>query len=193
MVEERFLLAKERIQEIKNEKIFDSPQFEPVQKYFIKMAEFVSMVCDTYSFIKEGGLSSAPMEELKERNYRLYEDILPENYEHSYGNPAYAAECFGEELGKILCFLYAELRSMIPFVYERKLEEMVIRMELFLEVYTSFECEQQESGSVPPCKALQEILYWYVSDYTRQATDAKLKDMLCPESDFALRIIEGDL
>lgn len=193
MVEERFLLAKERIQEIKNEKISDSPKFEPVQKYFIKMAEFVSMVCDTYSFIKEGGLSSAPMEELKEKNYRLYEDILPENYEHSYGNPAYAAECFGEELGKILCFLYAELRSMIPFAYESRLEEMVIRMELLLEVYTSFECEQQESGSFPSCKALQEILYWYVSDYTRQATDAKLKDMLCPESDFALRIIEGDL
>lgn len=193
MVEERFLLAKERIQEIKNEKISDSPQFEPVQKYFIKMAEFVSMVCDTYSFIKEGGLSSAPMEELKERNYRLYEDILPENYEHSYGNPSYAAECFGEELGKILCFLYAELRSMISFAYESRLEEMVIRMELLLEVYTSFECEQQESGSFPSCKALQEILYWYVSDYTRQATDAKLKDMLCPESDFALRIIEGDL
>lgn len=193
MVEERFLLAKERIQEIKNEKISDSPKFEPVQKYFIKMAEFVSMVCDTYSFIKEGGLNSAPMEELKERNLRLYEDILPENYEHSYGNPSYAAECFGEELGKILCFLYAELRSMIPFAYESRLEEMVIRMELLLEVYTSFECEQQESGSFPSCKALQEILYWYVSDYTRQATDAKLKDMLCPESDFALRIIEGDL
>lgn len=193
MVEERFLLAKERIQEIKNEKISDSPKFEPVQKYFIKMAEFVSMVCDTYSFIKEGGLSSAPMEELKERNLRLYEDILPENYEHSYGNPSYAAECFGEELGKILCFLYAELRSMIPFAYESRLEEMVIRMELLLEVYTSFECEQQERGSFPSSKALQEILYWYVSDYTRQATDAKLKDMLCPESDFALRIIEGDL
>lgn len=193
MVEERFLLAWERIQEIKKEKIFKSPQFEPVQKYFVTMAEFVSMVCDNYSFVKEGGLQKASLEELKDRNYRLYEDILPENYNYSYGNPSYASECFGKELGKILCFLYAELRSMIPFAYEGRLEEMVIRMELFLEIYTSFDCEQQESGKLPPCRNLQEILYWYVSDYTRAATDAKLKDMLCPEADFALQIIEGDL
>lgn len=189
MVEERFLLAKERIQEIKSERILE----EEYQKYFGKVAEFLVMVCDTYSFIMEGGLDSASLQELQDRNRRLYEDILPENYEHSYANPEYSVAGLGEEYGKILCFLYAELRSMIPLAYEKELEDMVIRLELFLEVYGSFCCEKQESGGLPSCEALKETIYWYVSDYTRQATETKLWDMLCPESDFARRIIEGDL
>ena len=32
-----------------------------------------------------------------------------------------------------------------------------------------------------------------MNDYTKDAAETKLLDMLCPESDFALRIIEGDL
>ena len=40
---------------------------------------------------------------------------------------------------------------------------------------------------------MKEILYWYVSDYTRESTEKKLDDMLSPESDFALKLIEGDL
>ena len=189
MVEERFLLAKERIQEIKSERILE----EEYQKYFGKVAEFLVMVCDTYSFIMEDGLDSASLQELRDRNRSLYEDILPENYEHSYANPEYSVTSLGEECGKILCFLYAEMRSIIPFAYEKKLEEMVIRLELFLEVYSSFCCEKQESGQLPSCEALKETIYWYVSDYAREATDSKLRDMLCPESDFARRIIEGDL
>lgn len=32
-----------------------------------------------------------------------------------------------------------------------------------------------------------------MSDYTRWATEEKLQDMLLPERDFALKLIEGDL
>lgn len=64
---------------------------------------------------------------------------------------------------------------------------------MFLEVYGSFCCEQEENNVLPSSGALKEIIYWYVSDYTKEAAEAKLQAMLCPESDFALRIIEGDL
>ncbi len=70
---------------------------------------------------------------------------------------------------------------------------MVIRMELFLEIYGSFVCEQEENGGLPEREALRDILYFYVSDYTREATEQKIRDMVVPESDFALRIIESDL
>ena len=143
--------------------------------------------------MEQGRLATASMEELKERNHRLYEDILPGNYENSYANPGCSADCFGEEYGQILCFLYGELRSMIPLAFEKRMEDLTIRMELFLEVYGSFLCEQQESGGLPAPQILKEILYWYVSDYTREATEKKLDDMLSPESDFALKLIEGDL
>ena len=86
MVEERFILAKERIQEIKSENILQKEN----QQYFIKMAEFLEMIFETWDFIKAGGLKTAPIEELKERNQRLYADILEEQYTHSYANPAYS-------------------------------------------------------------------------------------------------------
>lgn len=189
MINERFLLARERIEKIKGESVLP----ENYQKFFEKTAEFLLMACEDYLFIMEDGLFKEKIEVLQERNYKLFEDILPENYENSYANPEKSVSLFGEEYGKILSFLYAELRSIIPFVYEKKLEEMVIRLELFLEVYGSFCCEQEENNVLPSSGALKEIIYWYVSDYTKEAAEAKLQAMLCPESDFALRIIEGDL
>ncbi|MDE5907640.1 MAG: aminopeptidase [Lachnospiraceae bacterium] len=189
MIEERFLLAKERIQEIKDENVLQ----EEFQQYFIKIAEFLDMICETWDFVKEDGLRKAPVEELKERNQKLYEDILEGQYAHSYANPEYSVSLFGEAYGKFLSFLYAEMRSLIPLVYEQRLADMVIRMELFLEVYGSFCCAQEENHEAPDPEALSEIAYWYVSDYTREATRKKLKDMLDRKSDFALHIIEGDL
>lgn len=189
MIEERFLLARERIGEIKKESILQ----KEVRQYFINTAEFLEMICETWDFIKAGGLKTAPVRELKERNQKLYADILEEQYEHSYANPEYSVLKLGESYGKILSFLYVELRSLIPFVYEQRLWDVVIRLELFLEIYGSFCCEQEENGIEPDCEALKEIVYWYVSDYTRDASRKKLEDMLDAKSDFALRIIEGDL
>lgn len=189
MIEERYLLARERIQEIKKEKVLR----QEFQDYFIEMAEFLDMICETWDFIKNDGLRKCPMPELKDRNQKLYRDILPENYEHSYADPAYSVLKLGKTYGQCLSFLYVELRSLIPLVYEQRLADVVIRLELFLEVYGSFCCEQEENGREPDYEALKEIVYWYVSDYTREATRKKLEDMLDYNSDFALRIIEGDL
>lgn len=189
MIEERFLLAKERIQEIKNENILQ----EGFNLYFVKVAEFLDMICDTWDFVKADGLKAAPIEELRERNYKLYEDILEEQYGHSYANPEYSVLLFGEAYGRFLAFLYAEMRSLIPLVYERRLADMVIRLELFLEVYGSFCCAQEENQAAPDVEALSQIAYWYVSDYARDAAKKKLGDMLDRKSDFALHIIEGDL
>lgn len=201
MIEERFLLAQERICQMKEElgtgegnrqkdrESIGMP--ESYRDYFLKMAEFILLMKETYDDVREGKLYRASLSELQERNVRLYEDILPEHYGKSYGNPAYCAECFGDAAyGRLLSFLYAELRSMIIWAYEKRTEELVIRMELFLEVYGSFCCSLSESGEIPQYEAIREILYWFVSDYTRDAFFSKLKDTLSPASDFALRMIE---
>ncbi len=199
MVEERFLLALERIKEIKeetglNKEIVEKKEGimpEAFKGYFHKMADFLLLMADTYRYVAEGRLYLASLSELKEQNFKLYEDILPENYGESYGNPSYAAAQLGEEYGKLFSFLYAEFRSLIVFAYERKQEEIVIRMELFLEIYGSFTCALAETGKIPDYEAVRETVYWFVSDYTREAFCGKLNDMLNPESDFALRIMES--
>jgi len=189
MIEERYLLAKERIREVRSERVLP-PEF---QEYFAKTAAFLTMVCGEYAFIMEGGLLKGTVEELQRRNHKLYEDILPENYGESYANPQVCAARLGQEYGQILCVLYGEMRSLIPLVYENRQEEVVIRLELFLEVYGSFCCSQKEGGHLPDPDALRESIYWYVSDYTRDSGIRRLSDMLLPESDFARRIVEGDL
>lgn len=189
MMEERFILAKERLEEIVSDKLLSGEY----GKFFEKTAAFLKMVCDLYQEVSRGQLKEWSVEELKQCNDRLYEDILPGNYNSSYANPEYAVSCFGEDYGKLICFLSAEQRSVIPAVFEKQLEVITIRLELFLEIYGSFGCEQEECGKLPSVEALREIIYYYVSDYTRDAFDRKLYDMLEPASDFALSIIEGDL
>ncbi len=191
MVEERFLLAQERIKEIRNEEE-NAAMPENFRKYFHKTADFLVLMTDTYRFVADGKIYQASLEELKEKNNRLYEDILPENYDKSYGNPTYSAEQLGEEYGKLFSFLYAELRSLIVYAYEKRQEDMVIRMELFLEVYGSFLCALQETGKIPPYEEIRENIYWFVSDYTRDAFTAKLGAMLEPDKDFAWNIIKSN-
>ena len=41
----------------------------------------------------------------------MYLDILPEHYSESFANPAYACQVLGDEMGKLLCFLYAQLKG----------------------------------------------------------------------------------
>ena len=190
MVEERLLLAKERIAEIKTE----DKLAENFREYFQKTATFLGLVCETYQAVKEGVLREYSLEQLQKLNYELYRDILPENYEESYGNPDYCADVFREEYGRFMTFLYGEIRSSIPFAFEGNGEALVVRLELFLEVYGSFVCWWDECEKAPKPELIQEIFYYYVSDYTREAFHKKLSCMLCPEEDFALRlVIDSDL
>ncbi|MCM1215720.1 MAG: aminopeptidase [Lachnospiraceae bacterium] len=186
--EERYELALDRIREIPGEH-FGVPALE---SYFAAMAEFILLIDENRAFLeKEDGSSGASLEQLKERNLALYRDIMPENYGSGYADPAYAVSQLGEELGAELSFLYVELRSMIGFCYEGKLEEMVIRLELFSEVYTAVVYEWQESQKLPRREDIRKILYWFVSDYADVAAERRIREQLCPEDCFAARIICG--
>lgn len=211
---ERFTLAYDRISQITAEK--ECGIFQP---YFHKMAEFVLLMKDTWDFVKSGAVRRASLKELQKRNREIYEDILPENYGKSYANPSYAAECFGRPMGQLLSFVYAELRGMIAAAYEQSVHGMVIRMELLLEIYQAFLSASQESAerettawnaaekeemeasggsggafAMPAVEEIRKIAYWYVSDYYETESFAKVEEMLCPERDFAARIVmESDL
>lgn len=98
--EERYALMRGRIQEIQKEEVVK----EPYGEYFRKTADFILMVDNLYEKIQKGWLDSASQKELEENNHALYQDILPENYGTSYGNPAYAQSVLGEEFGALLSF-----------------------------------------------------------------------------------------
>lgn len=187
LLEERWQLCFDRISQVPLEH-FGVPAFE---EYFAKMALFLMQMNGTYRFVTDGGMERAALAELKERNRGLYEDILPDNYGRSYANPAYAVERLGEEFGAMLSFLYVELRSLIGFVHEGRLEELVIRGELFVEVYSAFVYRWEEERKLPAGEDIRQILYWFVNDYADAAAERLVRDLVVSEKNFAVDIIMG--
>ena len=188
ILQERLELALLRIREIPGED-FQGAELLPWKEYFTTVAKFLLLIEDTRQFLEQGKRATATLEELQQRNRALYEDILPENYENSFANPAYAVKMLGEEFGVLASFLYTEMRSLIGFTYEGRLDELVIRMELFSEVYAAFVYEQQENHKLPTYAAIREILYWFVSDYADVAAEERVREMVCPENNFAAAIL----
>ena len=202
VVRERYELSLERIREITGEEAAAASFAD----YFHRTAEFILMVSQVYEEMAGGRTLS--LEECRERNHRLYEDILPENYEESYGNPAYAVSRLGEGYGQMLSFLYSEVRGLIPLAFEGRLEDMAILQETFLEVYNLFTMAAADGAGLPgetgedgaetaylPLESqVKEVLYWYASDYCDQMAEYRVRESLDPSLDFAKRIImEADL
>lgn len=190
ILRERLALAVERIGEIPEEHWGDA-KVEAFENYFAKVAEFLLLMEETRGFLEEGGLRKAALEELEARNEKLYEDIMPDNYEQSYANPTYAVSRLGAEFGAVLAFLYTEMRSVIGFIYEGRLDETVIRMELFVEVYAAFVYEWQENGELPDYETIRQMIYWFVSDYADVAAEQRVRELVVPGENFAENIIRN--
>lgn len=189
IVKERYELTIQRIREIEEEE-----KKEQWQKYFCHMAEFLITIDGYYEFVKSGRRNIASLDELQVWNEKLYAEILPNNYKNSFANPTYAQIMLGEEYASIFSTLAAELRSIIVAAAGERTEEMLIRMELFVEMYGACLGEWQDSGKLPDYKILQQILYWYVSDYSEIAEEEKIRMMVVPESGFETKLLaEADL
>lgn len=189
MIEERFELIEERIRFLEVKKEVQS-EYIP---FFEEVFDFTKKVLDTYNLIKSGEFYKKTLEELSKINRSLFEGIFPENYENSYFNPEYSVKQFGKELGRFLSFLAAEMRSLIGFCHEQDLESMVIRIELLLEIYTSFVTAKEEEVLVD-ISLLKENAYWFLSDYAKREGREVILNQIDPTRDFAKKLImESDL
>ncbi|MBQ8816093.1 MAG: aminopeptidase [Lachnospiraceae bacterium] len=129
------------------------------------------------------------IKKLQMLNEKLYHAALPEQYESSFLNPACAVGKLGQEFGRLLSCLYAELRKGIVYAYEQKLELLTIRLELFLEVYSAFVYEMQENGTLPSYENIRQIGYWFISDYSDIETADRIRAQVCPEDNLYVDII----
>lgn len=185
LIEERYNLAAERIREMREERLLPDCYAD----YFSGTAAFAGLLTQEYAFVESGNLLGASLDRLQQHNRALYEDILPEHYDASYANPAYAKAQLGERYGQLLSFVYTELRSSIADVYEQYREGLVIRLELLLEIYGSFRCAFEETKALPEYEELRQIVYWFMSDYSEILMERRNEEQLNPDCDFALRII----
>lgn len=106
---------------------------------------------------------------------------------------------------QLLCFLYTEIRGLIPYVFEYKyymnrLEEtetalsykeiITIYLELFIEVYVLFHDAFAISNDIDN-KELHEILYWFMSDNCDIISPLRVRSQIDPSLDFATSIINN--
>ena len=185
ILEERWQLARERILEIPTE----TQVPEPYRDYFIRTARFLRQVFGILDIRKSGQWDALTLKERREWNQVLYEDILPQNYQNSYGNPRYAKTMLGKDFGKALSALYSQIRGSIVFAFEDRLWDLTVLGELFLEIYGEFTAD-----ALPEAENLHHILYSYIRDYCDDMMEYRVREMVDPKLDFAVSIImEKDL
>ena len=191
--EERFELMEERIAQICSK----AETKEQFADYFQKNAAFLLMLARLYRDKKDRDKKEADRKsatELKQQNFKLYEDILPEAYQSSYANPAYAIKVFGRELGEPLCLMAAHLRESIREVFRGNLLRLTIAMELFVEVYNTFEDwarEEDYTQGTDRGKELSQIFYWYFHDYSEIFQEESIRRQINPGENFETEIVMG--
>ncbi|TAH73849.1 MAG: leucyl aminopeptidase [Anaerolineaceae bacterium] len=182
---ERYELAIHRISEIVTEEDVRAP----LRDYFHKVAAFLILVDNVANMIREGSYSKLTLDELKSVNRSLYEDITGENYQLSYANPTYACDKLGSKYGKLLSFLYTELRATIIYAYEQEKALHTIYLELFLQIYGLV---RWEDGFTP--KDVKRAIKDFMHDYCDILILQRTIESADPDYSFAKDIImETDL
>lgn len=181
-IEDRYLLAVDRIKLILQEETVK----EPYSDYFRKTASFLMLIDKVTSLIEEDKLKSLSLEDLKELNNKLYEDILEENYEESYANPKYCVNTYGKKLGKLFTFLYGELRGLIASSFEGRKFHTTLYFELFIEVYNCFEKIEDSAY-----KLSKHAIRDFINDNSYYMMDYRIREKLDPGLSFASDIIKS--
>lgn len=194
-VRERYELAMERIEGIVND---TSTLDQKYRGYFRKTGAYLLQIRDVINMFEEDEWNELGLDACQQMNFDLYADLLSkskinapdmEGYEISYANPAYAMEKLGEPYGKILCFLYTELRACVAYAFEQRLFDITIAAELFIQIFNLMEEENENTA-----RQMKEAIYYYFSDYCDVTLPARTREMLDPSYSFATEIImESDL
>ena len=190
LILERLRLAEERLAEIEKETVSDAA----FTAFFQNGAKWLGGMFAVRKKLLDGSFSHMTLEEHQILNRQHYEEILGENYETSYANPAFSVKELGQQLGTLMSALYAELRKCLRYVYELQAEELAAAAELFIEVCGAFSCAWEEENKLPEYEEIREIYYWYISDYADIRSDRQVYEKVTPRQDAIKKLVmESDL
>ena len=175
-IRERYELALERIKMIREEHTVSAE----LQDYFIQAANVVETATEYLDF----DYRQYSMEELEAGNQRLYGELQAEAYEKSYANPQYAEKQLGDS-GKVLSFLYTELRSLHRYARESRCSELTIHMELLIEIYNLY--EDQDAFDI---REVQKAIYYFYYDYCDVLVPDRTQEMYDPRLDRYVQLVE---
>lgn len=192
-IEERYSLAIERISEINKDDELSDYGAGSYADYFKNVSAFILLMDKLKNDIAGKAFDNASLEELGEYNRALYKDVTGEAYNTSYANPRVSVRCFGEQCGRLFSMVYMEIRGLIVYMYERRLADATALIELFIELYCIVkDCAADNTEA--DYKHLKEAVYWHVSDYSDDHIEYRIRELIDPSLDFAVRIImDSDL
>lgn len=190
-MKERFELASARIREIsingpdKDAGEKDAGVAEKISQYCRFTVDFFVELLTIYERRKDE--KEISLEEKKNWNQVLYAAIEGKQYETSYTNPSYARAQFGS-LGDYLCYFSSHFRGGIEDVFAGDEESLLLKMELFLQIYTILTTEEEVE------RWLKETLYYYVHDYDEFFARKQVAELVDESRDRVVKIImESDL
>ena len=193
---ERHILAVDRLRRL----VAEETVAERYLPYFQDVAIFLLELENVRRKIESGAWEHYSIDEMRSINEILYSDITEERYGRSWANPAFAADCAGADMGRLLSMLYAEMRSGLPYAFENRMDYLTILYELFIEVYNCFEnayregVRDEKADPAPEAKEIRDIIYWYASDYCDVFLADRILEQIDPERSFAAGLImEADL
>ena len=177
---ERLELVIERIKEIpdelaNSEGLADSFYLD----FFNSKAKYIIYMLSVY---QDGNTNYSD----KENNYKMYEDIIGDNYLSSYSNPDYAEERLGA-LGGLFSYIAAELQGLPGYIFDNKIAQMVFLLEMFLQVYFLF-----ISGDKLTISSVRDIIYYYVYDYIDYFALDRMLDTFTSEDSLGYNIIMNE-
>ena len=114
--------------------------------YFAEYAEELKNNADYFS--------TKTLAELQQINNSFYDEILLENYETCYANPAYSAEIFGNEIGPVLSYFYIFYRQYSSYVFKQQYFMIEQRNKLFIDVFDLL----AEDGSKVDVDVLKKLI-----------------------------------
>ncbi len=196
LIDERCALVIDRIRETIGEDAFG----EPLLSFFNTCSDMLLTLNGILERSLSGGIKDMSLSELQSENHKLYEDILPENYDRSFADPDYIVSAFesagikdAKQTAQLLCFLYCEIRGLIPYAFEGNKEIFTIYAELYVQVYSCFRFAAVD-GTYPEAESVRDMIYWFESDNCDIIIPSNVADKIDPANDFLRKIVcEEDL
>ena len=117
----------------------DSGNKEKHQSYFHKVSSLILMTAEIESNISDDYFEDTPFETLRADNINLFGELIGDNYEQCFANPAYPVSLFENEIGQLFAALYINFRRYIEYAFLHKTYKMEALNQVFIDLFELFE------------------------------------------------------
>ena len=134
-IRENYLSSLEKIKTIRSE-VKDSE--DKYKKYLFAIADKVLFFAEFEQEVTNDYFKQNSLEELKQTNHDFFNEVMPQNYNSSYADPAYCVRIFGKEFGPLFSAYYINYRNYVTYSFQHMQYYMLRWNNVFIDVIELF-------------------------------------------------------